>query len=64
MKEYIAPSTDVITIMAQQILAGSAYGQNIEEGFGMNELEETNAVSGNLARRRNLWDDDMEDEEF
>ena len=62
---YQSPKNDVITITVEQMIAASLKVNG--DGTITQELgDETNAVSGNLSRRRNLWEDEdaLEDEDF
>ena len=59
MKKYIIPATQVVNITVGTIIAGSP----VEKGFDPTDTETTDATSGNLSRRRNVWDDEEEEEE-
>ncbi|MCR4919129.1 MAG: hypothetical protein K5928_04850 [Prevotella sp.] len=39
---------------------GDMIAASIEEGFNLDQVEETTETSGNLARRSSIWDDDDE----
>ncbi len=63
---YQKPMTDVITIASAQIMAGSllrqdAYGNPSQDLSTPTETEQT---KDNLSRRRSIWDDEEEEEEF
>ena len=52
-KTYLTPAINVVRISSTQILAGSP---------GYDTMNKTSQTSGNLSRRRSLWDDDDEEE--
>lgn len=58
MKIYQKPSTELVNVMTVQMIAAS-----VEKGFNLNDVEETTETSGNLSRRRSVWDDQEEEEE-
>lgn len=63
---YQKPVTDIITLSSHaNILTGS--GGLLGDGVTPNDLDlgnagETDAVEGNLSRRKNVWDDEQEEE--
>ena len=63
---YQKPVTDIITLSSHaNILTGS--GGLLGTGENPNDLDlenagTTDAVSGNLSRRKNVWDDEQEEE--
>ncbi len=63
MKIYKQPTTNVVSIELQTMMAGSKLA-NPEEGFNPNDAPETLETSGNLSRRNNVWDDDDEEEDY
>lgn len=60
-KIYQAPSTDLIRVATQQMIAVSSP----EKGFDptSDDVPTTDATSGNLGRRNDIWADE-EDEEI
>ena len=66
-KTYLIPNTDIITVsLAQMIAASNNYGQP-EQGQDLGQTETTDQTSGNLSRRRSVWDDEdelLEEENF
>jgi hypothetical protein len=56
---YQRPETELIIVSTVRMIAGS----NPEDGFNPDDVEETQETSGNLSRRRNVWDDEEEEEE-
>ena len=52
-KIYATPNTKVITFEAQTLMAGS---------LTVNGSKEVNDVNDLLSRRRNMWDDEDEEE--
>ena len=59
-KTYQCPETLLTAIELQQMIAGSNNYGEPEKGQDLGAAEETSATSGNLSRRRNVWDDDEE----
>ena len=60
---YLKPTTDVIYISVEQMIATS--GPVSPEGNkDLNNASETEETSGNLSRRKDIWADDEEEEEF
>ena len=57
-KRYQTPVTDLVNIGITQMLMGS-----VEQGFKTEEAPETEAVSGNLSRRKDIWAEDEDEEE-
>ena len=61
MKTYLKPNTDVLYISVEQMIAAS---KPITEGGGkLDEAPETTQTNGNLSRRKDIWEDDEEEEE-
>jgi hypothetical protein len=61
---YQNPTTDIITISVSQMIAATNNYGTPENGQDLNQAEETNATEGNLSRRRDIWADEEEDEDF
>lgn len=62
---YQKPETLIARISTMQMIAASPYGENFkpeEEGVNLDGLQETTDVSGNLSRRRTVWDDEEEED--
>ncbi len=57
---YQSPKTDVLSISLTHMIAVSSP----EKGQNLNEAPITEETSGNLSRRRDVWDDEEEEEEF
>lgn len=56
---YQNPKTDIVTISVEQLMtAGSNNYGNPELGQDLETVGETDATSGNLSRRRSVWDDE------
>lgn len=62
-KTYQTPATDIIVVAATQMICGSTVPEHVEEGFNTGDAPETDATSGNLGRRNDIWADE-EDEEI
>lgn len=60
-KTYQTPSTIVAEIELQQMVAASELIKNNAQD--LSNAPETTETSGNLSRRRTVWDDDEEEEE-
>lgn len=62
---YLKPTIDVLYISVEQMIAAS--GDPLLPGNGNNQNMDTapttDETSGNLARRKDIWADDEEDEE-
>jgi len=58
---YQKPNTELFNITVAQMIAASL-PEKVEEGFNTEEAPETTKTSGNLSRK-DLWEDDFEDEE-
>lgn len=56
-KIYQTPETVSVFVKLQQMVAAS----KIEDGFKTEDIVETEETSGNLSRRRNVWDDEMDE---
>lgn len=63
---YQNPATDIVAFSVAQIIAASNNYGAPEEGQDLSTVEETAATSGNLSRRRTVWEDEEldEDEDF
>lgn len=59
-KIYQTPETVSVFVKLQQMVAAS----KIEDGFKTEDIVETEETSGNLSRRRNVWDDEMDDTDY
>lgn len=62
-KIYQNPDTEIIRVATATPLATSQ-PKAVEEGFNPNDVPETTETSGNLSRRHNVWDDEIEEEEY
>jgi hypothetical protein len=64
---YQKPATGVFTIATTELMAGSLLQQQTD-GTIKQELDgstpNTDLSSGNLSRRRTVWDDEEEEEDF
>ena len=63
---YNSPKTDYVSFDMLQLMAGSL-GSDGPNDFNLTDAPETTENSGNLSRRRTVWDDediDAMDEEF
>ena len=58
---YLKPEMDVLYYAAEQLMSASK--PITETGGNLNETPETEATSGNLSRRKDIWADDEEEEE-
>ena len=56
-KIYQTPETVSVFVKLQQMVAAS----KIEDGFKTEDIVETEETSGNLSRRRNVWDDELDE---
>lgn len=63
-KTYQSPETLLVAIATQQMIAASDLIKNDQQDLG--SAPETTETSGNLSRRRSVWDDeeDFEEEQF
>ena len=61
---YQHPTTDIVSVSTEQMIASSNNYGEPEKGQDLSNAEETNATSGNLSRRRSVWDEEGEDEDF
>jgi len=57
---YEKPTTSVVVIATVQMIAASG----VEDGFNKDEAPETGESSGNLSRRRSVWDDDEQEDQY
>ena len=63
MKIYLKPTMDVLYITVEQMIATS--GPVSPDGNkDLNNASETEETSGNLSRRKDIWADEEEEEEF
>ena len=60
---YQKPSTEEVFVSVSQLMSASQTPQNVEEGFDPTDTPTTEETSGNLSRRRTVWEDEEEDEE-
>lgn len=59
---YLKPETEMLYYAAEQLMSASK--TPITEGGGkLDEAPETEATSGNLSRRMDIWADEEEEEE-
>ena len=58
---YLKPEMDVLYYAAEQLMSASK--PITETGGDLKETPETEATSGNLSRRKDIWADDEEEEE-
>jgi len=64
-KTYKNPKTDIVTIsVAKMIAASASLPEKVEDGQNLEEAPETDATSGNLSRRHDIWADEEEEEEY
>ena len=59
-KIYQTPVTDLVKIGITQMLMGSV----VEQGFKPENAPDTEEISGNLARRKDIWADEDEEEDY
>ena len=64
---YQKPVTDIITLSSHANILTVSGGGLLGDGEKPNDLDlenagTTDAVSGNLSRRKNVWDDEQEEE--
>ena len=62
---YLKPTTDVLYIKVEQLLNSTSgpVGPGSTDNHDLNTAPETDATSGNLSRRKDIWADDEEEEE-
>jgi len=63
-KTYQAPCTFIAEIELQQMMVSGSnnnYGRP-EQGQDLDAVGETSETSGNLSRRRSVWDEEEEDD--
>ncbi len=58
---YQNPTTEIITITVAQMIAISQFGDLVENGEDLGDAPTTDQTSGNLSRRRTVWDEEEED---
>ena len=61
MKTYLKPNTEVLYISVEQMIAGSPVKP--EGNKDLSSAPETPETQGNLSRRKDIWEDDEEEEE-
>lgn len=59
---YQKPTTDIVLIGMQGIICGSLGNGDNPNPFDTTDAPITDETSGNLSRRRNVWDDEEEEE--
>jgi len=59
---YQQPTTDIYLVATTQMIAASDLIKNNSQNLG--EAPTTDATSGNLSRRRSLWDEEEEEDEL
>ena len=67
-KTYQNPTTDIVIISVVQMIAASDGGllgnDDKPNNLDLENIAETDATEGNLSRRRTVWDDEEEEEEY
>ena len=58
---YLKPNTDMLYLSVEQMIAASK--PITESGGKLEDVPETEATSGNLSRRKDIWADEEEEEE-
>lgn len=59
---YLKPETEMLYYAAEQLMSASK--TPMKEGGGkLEDVPETEATSGNLSRRKDIWADEEEEEE-
>ena len=66
MKTYQKPITDITVLETINMIAASNNYDEPEKGQDLGNVGETTETSGNLSRRRSVWDDEDEllDEQY
>ena len=66
MKTYQKPTTDITMLETINMIAASNNYNEPEKGQDLGNVGETTETSGNLSRRRSVWDDEDEllDEQY
>ena len=66
MKTYQKPTTDITVLETINMIAASNNYDEPEKGQDLGNVGETTETSGNLSRRRSVWDDEDEllDEQY
>ena len=59
---YQKPTTEEIIISISQLMSVSQTPENVEDGFDPDDTPTTGETSGNLSRRRTVWDDEEEED--
>ena len=58
-KAYQSPETLLVVLASQQVMTTGSNGYGSpEQGQDLSKVGETNETSGNLSRRRTVWDDE------
>ena len=60
MKTYQKPTTDITVLETINMIAASNNYNEPEKGQDLGNVGETTETSGNLSRRRSVWDDEDE----
>ena len=60
MKTYQKPITDITVLETINMIAASNNYDEPEKGQDLGNVGETTETSGNLSRRRSVWDDEDE----
>jgi len=60
MKTYQKPTTDITVLETINMIAASNNYDEPEKGQDLGNVGETTETSGNLSRRRSVWDDEDE----
>ena len=60
MKTYQKPITDITVLETINMIAASNNYNEPEKGQDLGNVGETTETSGNLSRRRSVWDDEDE----
>ena len=58
---YLKPNTDMLYLSVEQMIAASK--PITENGGKLDEAPETTQISGNLSRRKDIWEDEEDEEE-
>ena len=56
------PSTEEIIVAISPLMSQSQTPEKVEDGFDPNDTPTTDQTSGNLSRRRTVWDEEEEEE--
>ena len=63
MKIYLKPTTDMLYISVEQMIATSGPVSPTSGNNDLSKATETTETSGNLTRRKDIWTDPDEEEE-